>query len=299
MRLGTRWVTVKASPARSDRAMETGQTSPPEGSSAKHNTRKVVLWALAAVLGALLAAFGGDVYRWIKGVGPKGDPVRIDSVSVHIPEQPGAAFAGEFTATAEDLKFLNDNYEKFGEWVNRNKGVGFAGSQNISFTLGGNRDHTVRVTGMKVVKEACSAPLTGTLFYSPTAGSEESRELSFDLDAPGPTVASNYFANRSITLGRGEQETFNIMTESKNQFCSFRIEAKILDQNKNSTLTIDDHGKPFTVTALLDEEARSQYQSLYVGGVAACPPGGWTRQDPKRFFGAGSPEERCLPVPAP
>ncbi|WP_141746774.1 hypothetical protein [Streptomyces agglomeratus] len=58
---------------------------------------------LAAVLAALLAAFGGDLYNWVKGgVTPDGDPVRVDSVSVHIPPEPGAAFAGEFKATTED-----------------------------------------------------------------------------------------------------------------------------------------------------------------------------------------------------
>ncbi|MFI1286527.1 hypothetical protein ACH4U5_38235 [Streptomyces sp. NPDC020858] len=253
---------------------------------------------MGIVLAALLTAFSGDLYQWIKGgVTPDGDPVLIDKVSVHIPPEPGAAFAGEFTATAEDLKVLNGDPAKFGEWVRRNKGVGFTDSQSISIILGGNRDHKVRVTGMSVVKDACRAPLAGTLFYSPTAGSADSRELSFDLDAPGSTVTSGYFAKRHITLGRGEQETFNIMTPSKNQFCSFRIQATILDGSKSSTLTIDDGGQPFTATAGLEDVG--EYQYLYVGGVASCPPGGWSRQPPKRFAAAGSSEEACLPAPTP
>lgn len=278
--------------------MQPGQTPPANDSSSKaHTPWKLILSGLAAVLAALLAAFGGDVYKWIKGgVTPKGDPVQVDSVSVHIPPEPGAVFAGEVTATADDLKFLTDNPQKLGEWAHKKGGVGFSDSQSINITLRGNRDHKVRITGMNLVKESCSAPLTGTFFLSPTAGSSEYRALSFDLDSPGSTVASDYFAKKAITVGRGEQEAFTVMTPSKNQSCSFKIEATVLDEDEESKLTIDDNGRPFAVTAGLDDD--SKYKALYVGGVGSCPPGGWTRQDPKRYFGGGSSEESCLPVPA-
>ncbi|MFD0267845.1 hypothetical protein ACFVGY_14860 [Streptomyces sp. NPDC127106] len=261
-----------------------GDAPPPGPASDKPKPwKKISLWVLAALTTALLAAFVTDAYRWIVDlVTPDGDPVRVDAVSVNI-DEPGAAFAKARTLTNEELRALNAS-DDFGAWAHEHGGVGIAEAQTIAFTLRGNRKHTVRITGMKLVKKTCAAPLSGMFLNSPTAGDAGIRELSFDLDVPKDTVESSYFAKRRVTLKKDEQEDFILTTPTQKQFCSFTIEAAILDKDKNTTVTIDDHGRPFTVTAVLPRE---QYQTLYVGGVASCPPGRWSRQNPKTFLQDG------------
>lgn len=258
-----------------------GDAPHPGPASDKTNPwKKGALWVTAAVLAAMLAAFGADAYRWIVDLfTPDGDPVRVDAVSIDIAE-PGAAFANTRTLSNEELRGLNAS-DDFGAWAHEHGGVGIAEGQTIGFTLRGNRKHTVHIQGMKLVKKTCTAPLSGMFLHSPTAGDAGTRELSFNLDGPNRTVESGYFAKRAVTLKKDEQETFVITTPTMKQSCSFTIEAAILDQDKSTTLTIDDHGRPFAVTAGLPMK---QYQTLYIGGVAACPPGGgWSRQDPRTF----------------
>ncbi|MFD7975298.1 hypothetical protein [Streptomyces sp. NPDC059071] len=220
-------------------------------------------------------------------VTPDGDPVRVDAVDIDIKE-PGAVFANPRALSKEELRGLNAS-DDFGAWAHEHGAVGIDEAQTIGFTLRGNRKHTVRIQGMKLVKKTCTAPLSGMFLYSPQAGGAGNLELNFNLDGPNRTVESDYFAKRNVTLTKDEQETFVITTPTKTRSCTFTIEAAILDQDKNTTLTIDDNGRPFAVTARLDMK---QYQILYVGGVAACPPNGWSRQDPRTF------EEKGCVIPS-
>lgn len=260
-------------------------TTPSDGEGdGPRPVRKFLLWAAAAVLAAALAAFGGDVYEWLRDrLTPDGDPVRVDSVTVDISE-PGAVFPATFQPNPGDPAWPGDNYQEFGEWAHENGGTGISEGTVVSFRLGGYRDRAVRITGMRVEKE-CGEPLAGTLFYTPTAGDSGHRELALDLDR-SEDFAVEYFSARDVTLTRGEQETFDVPVTSKTYSCSFTIRASILEGDRRSTLVVDDGGKPFTVTPLLPLES---YRALYIGGVLSggrCPEG-WSRQDPQTFEQTG------------
>jgi hypothetical protein len=89
---------------------------------------------------------------------------------------------------------------------------------NIKLVLEGNRPAPIRILGMRPVKH-CQEPLTGTFLLSPSAGADSSVRIGINLDEPRPItrklqggigLKGDYFAEKTVSLKRGEQQTFQI-----------------------------------------------------------------------------------------
>ncbi|MEV0593817.1 hypothetical protein [Nonomuraea cavernae] len=194
------------------------------------------------------------------------------------------------------LNKMSSYSEEQHQWLRR-KGAVHPIDTNIKIVVHGTRDRPVRIVDMKVVPR-CGAPLAGSLFESPTAGSEESVQLGFDLDENSPRARTivnksqwggDYFQRKTISLKRDEEITFQVLARTLKHYCEFSLALEILDNGTLVRQAIDDHGKPFKVSALRtrpDEYGTpatdyAAYQEVYVGGLLNLENDGkWRREAP-------------------
>lgn len=172
---------------------------------------------------------------------------------------------------------------------------------SIKLVLEGNRDRPIRIIDLRPVKR-CQPPLSGTLLFSPPQGSDDSVGILFDLDQarPDPVAADrveegeNYFSTHTVSLKRGEQQTFQIYAGTARQYCEFSLQLTIVADGKTLTQTVDNHGQPFRVTALASCTGEptcdpmdirfASYKTLYTGGAQTyCVNGAWTREEPTTY----------------
>ncbi|WP_159025279.1 hypothetical protein [Streptomyces pluripotens] len=217
-------------------------------------------------------------------------PVQIESVSPLANNEPGDmsfVLPDKLSLTSTGLVNFNKNVYSnstaFRSWYTGRQSaqVGFAFT---TVTLRGNESAEVTVQGMSV-NSTCRAPLRGTIFSSPSQGEGDNIGMAFNLDVPDPIpqkvafspesgagtpYKSNYFVGRHITLARGESVTLSIGAFTKLHDCSFRFEMLVATTSGAFTETIDDHGKPFELTALakprIEGAPFSGYQATYING---------------------------------
>jgi hypothetical protein len=258
---------------------------------------------LIAFLGAYLGVFSTHLARLSFGPGqPDGLPVSIDYVATEGSGDGSATkvIPGALNLTVGQLVNLNSlNATTAARGWFSGHGAVAAGQLEIKVVVRGNRDEPVRIVDMHPVT-SCRAPLSGSIFYAPGAGSYSNTLLTLNLDNPlappgyigilphGTLYGggSNYFDHYTVSLRRNEAFTFEVLASTNAHYCEFSLEIKVLDGNRNLTEKVTDQGKPFRVTAVpaltphpLDQAgAFSQYHDLYVGGVAIY-------HDPENKFG--------------
>lgn len=246
-----------------------------------------------------------------------GPPVKIDEV---IDERDGELqgetwlFADALHLSAATLAQINGplayerrhgvlNPNPFDRWAIANGGVDPTDSVT-RVVLEGNRDRTVQLLGMRADAQ-CQQPLAGTIFYSPTAGANPVARMGFDLDSDNPVAmkatggyvsSKPYFESTTISLAPGEQQVIDIITETEHHFCRYTFTLDVLEGSSSRTETLDDHGRPFAVSAVQRSEASeppfARHRSVYVGGVAT--PNGLFKPVPNDYTSgppAGSSSE--------
>ncbi len=232
---------------------------------------------------------------------PDGPSVGVDLVRLErSTDAPTWIFPQAIRLAEGELGRLNgmSHYSEEQDHWFRRKGAVDPIDANIKIVVHGNRDRPVRIVDMKVAPR-CSAPLLGTLFESPTAGSEESVRLGFDLDDENPRARTivnksqwggGYFQRKTISLKRDEEVTFQVLARTLKHYCEFSLTLEILDSGTLIRQTIDDHGKPFKVSALRTRSDaygfpvtdHAAYREVYVGGLMNVQDGGkWRRETPK------------------
>lgn len=208
-----------------------------------------------------------------------GPPVLIDLARV---EPPGPDDGGSMVAAdaidfshseLAELHSLPDRSRKQADWL-RQHGAVDGGSVKIKIVVRGNADRGVDIVGMEAEK-SCSAPLRGTMFYDPSAGEVENVPIGFDLDAPTSRAEGevegewrgDYFSEKTVKLAKGESITFQVAASTRRSYCEFSLSMETLSEGKLATHMIDDHGSPFRVSAMTDENF-SSYKALYLGGCS-------------------------------
>jgi hypothetical protein len=223
------------------------------------------------------------------------DPINLDHAGVWV-------FPRKAVFTSSQLKILD-----------RSPTIGIP-SMDLLFSLGAyqsysdtqlvvqnNQVQQIRVLDMNVVK-SCQAPLTGTLVYSPDAGSDPSIQLGFDLDSTDTEAETgqtgigaivqkpDYFARHTVSIQPGAQQVFDIVAVTSKHSCSFRFGLTLLVGSKKTYQLIGDGSQPFRISAILGTKYNgtsfSAYNSIYAGGVAS-PTGDdrFVRVDPKTYKG--------------
>jgi hypothetical protein len=220
---------------------------------------------------------------------PTGMPARIDLVQIvrgpgdtHVAADPIALTGGQLG----QLNALNQTDPAYQAWFTAHGAVD-ADSTDIEIVVEGNRDHAVRVLGLQPIAR-CAPALNGTLFLSPSAGSDTSTQLLIDLDDPHAlpsyiaqdnagdiTSGKDFFGAYTVSLAPAEQYTFKVVASTTGHYCTFTLAMTVLDGTQTLVERVDDNGRPFRVSAVLDQDPDhpgpgefAAYKKLYIGGVA-------------------------------
>lgn len=224
---------------------------------------------------------------------PAGPPVSVDLVQVeHTDLHNTWIFPQAVILSGDQLARLNalpKDSDAQHRWFRQQGGVD-PGSVDLKIVVHGNADRPVRIVGMMAVPR-CGPPLTGTLFESPSAGSEDTIKIGLDLDETDPRGKTlindsewggDYFQQKTISLKRDEEIAFQVIAKTQKHYCEFSIALDVLSNGKLIGQSIDDHGKPFKVSARNIDYA--SYQKMYIGGVANPDPDGkWLSVDPQTY----------------
>ena len=221
-----------------------------------------------------------------------GPPVKIDSVTLQRTDgQAGIyVFQRALYLSRPDLRSLNqlqDGAPAYDTWFRSRGGVD-PGSSNVQLVVEGNADQPARITNITMIK-SCEAPLAGTLFYSPPAGSENAILINFNLDSPRSvaktTGGQDYFSEYTIALALGGVQVIQISAETRLHYCQYSLQLIVLVGSHETVETVTNDGKPFQVSAVYSSFAR--YHALYAGGVASPVGLGYFVQENPTTYNGG------------
>jgi hypothetical protein len=170
-------------------------TTPSRMSRRQSRRRRLAKWSggLASVtIGAFSVAFfstlGDHAGGTLTEPRVSGQPVQVDYIGTAVPEDRVLVCPRRMMLTGPQLRTLNSNpaaNSSYG-WLIRHGAVA-TGMVNIQLVVQGNRTHTVRILNIQPT-EHCTSPLRGTIFYSPSAGSNPITQLNVNLDDPNASV---------------------------------------------------------------------------------------------------------------
>ena len=181
---------------------------------------------------------------------------------------------------------------------------GYAINADTQLVLQNNSNQPVSILDLRVVKD-CGLPLDGTLFTAPPQANDNDVRIGFDLDSADTDAESatgwdpstwspDYFENSYISFEPGQQQVLNIRAVADSHSCTFTYQATVLEGKTKFYQTIDDEGKPFRVTSLVEDSSKelfAHYTALYVGGVYTEWPthyhGEYVQENPKTYSPPG------------
>lgn len=159
-----------------------------------------------------------------------------------------------------------------------------------TFTLVGNHVKPVQITKIAIRVVQRLQPPSGTLVYAGPQGGSPLESIGFDLDStdsaarvdevhtPGPNVTDrHYFTERQIALARYERQGISATVVTSRCLCKFIFEVTTDD---GRVTTVDNHGKPFEISAFSATYTKTYGIDLAVPGIVACD---WPNDCIKRF----------------
>ncbi|WP_405096218.1 hypothetical protein [Micromonospora sp. NBC_01412] len=223
-----------------------------------------VVGTLGTTAGQEWLGLGGD--KPTPPPAPAGDPIKINKITL-VPRENDNTWVFPGVVSAQTLGHINGEfraYEKSSHDIMRSHGGVEAGVSTVELELEGNRVKDVRLTNI-AIRPNCHEPLTGALFDNPPEGSAETVQIGYDLDRDPvfaqesktndgdlrPQLTGNYFADRKYVLKLGEQATFRLSAVTSRRYCEYAFELEYIADGKPESMTVDNQGKPFRVTALV------------------------------------------------
>lgn len=218
-------------------------------------------------------------------------------------------FPAGFAASPSQIAQINK--DRTADLVNRDlyDDGGYALSTDTQLILRNDCGQPVTISDIRAEK-SCRPPLSGTIFTGqsklgePSSADDEGTQLGFDLDSPNPEAmvaadwnvrqwTQEYASGSLVTIpGRG-MHVFDIRAIALHSACRFSILVRAVYGGRPSTVTLNDDGQPFRVSALLPSVLGHQkpggnpyagYEMLYVGGDASpWHDRTWARENPKTW----------------
>lgn len=226
-----------------------------------------------------------------------GAPVEVMSVSYSVRDSGGYVFADPVRLTSPDLARLSSlpwGEPEYHRWARTRGGVDPERAV-IKVVLAGRRGDAVRITDLRLADLTCSAPLSGAIIAAPSQGPQEVARLGFDLDGSVRNarvedrgrLGARYFDGKAVALKRKEQQSFQISAVTKRKYCEFKLSVVVLDGKSQSSVTVDDDGRPFKVSGMRAGHPGPpfrHYERLYVG-ASNTPNGRYAEKNPKTWTG--------------
>lgn len=161
----------------------------------------------------------------------------------------------------------------------------------VELVVTGNHDSAVVIREVKAEVLEREAPLAGTLFYGPPEGLENVIDLGLDLDASESVAnrvnediiesgeqAEPFFAEKFVTLKRGESTRFRIVAYTRECYCEWEIVIDAVVDGANESFTVRDESGPFRTTAFAPTYATaySTGSENPQGRIFGPMPAGWS-----------------------
>lgn len=196
------------------------------------------------------------------------DVVRLDD------EGRSAVTRGEFRPDAAERTMLarpNAVVPASFERLLRAKGAVNLEKVSVRVTLTGHRNQQIDIQDIRPLITARTTPLSGSLICVPAQGGAPTMNMQYDMDHPFPIardvkfdesedegadgqsqagLGPPFFSQRTITLHDHEQQVLLIRAVTEQHYVAFRLEVDYLLGTARKKTVIDDHGKPFEVSAL-------------------------------------------------
>ncbi|QNP72099.1 hypothetical protein IAG44_23570 [Streptomyces roseirectus] len=139
---------------------------------------------------------------------------------------------------------------------------GIRASGKLSVVLQGSGEEELTLTGARVRIVARRPPAHGTHIVNPCGSEVSPRVFDLDLDRPAPRLVpaevtggppeekgSRPISDWPYAVKRGDSEYLVIQPRSRRYDTEFRILLDWTTGARKGVLTLDDHGRPFRVTA--------------------------------------------------
>ncbi|WP_255953537.1 hypothetical protein [Streptomyces odontomachi] len=183
------------------------------------------------------------------------DIVRLDD------EGKNAAFRGDFRPTAAERAMLSRPGAAATPAFDRlmhTRGAVSVDDLTVRLTLTGHRNQQINILDIRPAIVERTAPLSGTFFCVPPQGGVSTMTMVFDMDRPSPlardaevtALGRPFFGRRTITLHDREQRVVIARAFTADHYVAFRLNVTYMLGDKKKHTVIDDHGKPFQVTAI-------------------------------------------------
>ncbi|HMJ24012.1 MAG TPA: hypothetical protein VK513_18995 [Terriglobales bacterium] len=262
-----------------------------------------VLFATTWLLPRAIGAKHNSPSQTLNGhpvVSASNGPVRVTSVAdIHVQSQGQTfAFPQKLSLTANQLVWLNHkaSTREYINWALANNGA-FPDDGAVQIDLRGGGARATVINDIEIDKQ-CRSPLMGTLLFGPPGGAEgKNIQVGFNLDQRFPVaqdygiygdLSGNYIQEHHISFMPGETQTLIVHALTHRYYCEYRILLKIDTGRGVVYEKVDDHGKPFVVTATPDGVSRyirfSDYKEFYVGGILSPHHDGtFVKEDPAKW----------------
>lgn len=140
-----------------------------------------------------------------------------------------------------------DSCSSLRRWLTQEEQAADVETTWLRVSFRGTRLEPVTVTGVQVLIDAKSQPLTGTEFACPSAGSEENKQVGVVLDENNPVFRNitneggfgdPYFRTQTLTLQKDEVITFAVKVSAYKADYRWHLEAGVRSAGTEVTVPI-------------------------------------------------------------
>jgi hypothetical protein len=188
----------------------------------------------------------------------------------------------DYRPTGPDLRLISRPgagvSPKFSRLMRSAGGIS-ADDLTVRITLTGHRNQKINILDIHPQIVQRGAPWSGTYFSVPHQGGSSTMNLMFDMDRPQPVARDvefeggevpvpgrPFFSQRTITLRDNEQQVVLVRFVTDHHHVAFKVGFTYMLGHQKKKTVIDDHGRPFQVTASLDPYAkRMPYRRFFEG----------------------------------
>jgi hypothetical protein len=145
------------------------------------------------------------------------------------------------------------------------------GSTALRLIFTGESQQGVRILNITPIILKRAAPWHGDLFAFPLQGEKPTIQTNFNLDDAFPVVKDNatgrpYFEEKTITLKRDEQEVVIMEVTATRGYVAYMLKVDYLAGTQQRSMTLNDHGKPFELSAInCPHKNIASYSRAFVG----------------------------------
>jgi hypothetical protein len=215
------------------------------------------IWTALGTLG-VLGAIGG---YYIPGILKSGGevvtnraPLDYDLVLAR-DSTPNYVFPASSDPSSVPLETLQGTTTNFSQWALRHDGV-IARDQTVRVVLRGRESSPVIVNGLAARILSTKAPRPGWFnAWDGCGAAVDTREIHVDLSRNPPSTTwydkdGNEMSPLTLQVSSTDHEVIDIFAHTAREEVQWVLEVSYTSAGKDGVLPIDNHGKPFVVTAL-------------------------------------------------